>query len=120
MTSSPPTVLTAALSGHCPRCGKGKLFSHFLTIANSCQHCGLSFQMQDSGDGPVFFALIIVGFLSVGMAGYVELRFEPPWWVHVATFVPITSLLILGTMRFFKAWLIALQFRHRPDTFKDL
>lgn len=112
-----PTPLQVALKGCCPRCGKGPLFSRFLVITEKCNACGLSFVTQDSGDGPVFFALVIVGFLSVGLGGYIELRYEPPFWVHVVTFVPLTCALVLYTMRFFKAWLIALQFKHRPDTF---
>lgn len=115
-----PTPLQVALKGVCPRCGKGKLFRGLMTIVEKCASCGLSFKAQDSGDGPVFFALIIVGFISVGFAGFIELRYAPPWWVHVATFLPFTCVLVLFTMRFFKAWLIALQLRHRPDTFTDL
>jgi uncharacterized protein (DUF983 family) len=112
-----PSPLSVALKGRCPRCGKGKLFEGFLNIAETCSACQLSFATQDSGDGPVFFALIIVGFISVGIAGYIELRYSPEWWVHIVTFIPITCILVLITMRFFKAWLIALQFKHRPDTF---
>lgn len=115
-----PSPLHVALTGCCPRCGKGALFNGFMTIAASCSECKLSLSAQDSGDGPVFFALVLVGFLSIGMAGYVELRYAPAWWVHAAIFIPLTCVLVLLTMRFFKAWLIALQFKHRPDTFKNL
>lgn len=96
------------------------MFSGLLRLAQHCPSCKLSFNAQDTGDGPVFFALIIVGFISVGIAGYIELRYEPAWWVHVVTFVPITLLLTCVVMRFFKAWLIALQYQHRRDTFTDI
>lgn len=114
-----PTPLQVALKGLCPRCGKGKLFSTFLKIGDKCTECNLSYKTQDAGDGPVFFVLILVGFLSVGISGYIELKYQPEWWVHIATFVPITCSLVVLTTRFFKAWLIALQFRHRPDTFTE-
>lgn len=119
-TAKAPRPLQTAFKGVCPRCGKAKLFSSFLKFADKCTACGLSYKTQDSGDGPVFFALVIVGFLSVGISGYIELKYEPEWWVHIVTFIPVTCALVLLTMRFFKAWLIALQFRHRPDTFSDL
>jgi uncharacterized protein (DUF983 family) len=117
---SNPSPLSTALKGRCPRCGKGKLFSGWLTIAQKCNHCNLSLKAQDSGDGPVFFGLIIVGFLSIGFSGYIELKYEPVWWVHLLIFIPVTCILVLLTMRFFKAWLIALQLKVRPDTFSDL
>ena len=120
LTQKKLSPIQIALRGTCPRCGNGRLFKSFLTIADGCSQCRLSYKTQDSGDGPVFFALVIVGFLSVGISGYIELKYEPEWWVHIVTFVPITCALVLLTMRFFKAWLIALQFRHRPDTFSDL
>lgn len=112
-----PSPLQVAVKGICPRCGKGKMFSGLLTFAHHCSECKLPIAAQDSGDGPVFFAITVVGFLAVGIAGYIEIRYEPEWWVHMVTFVPMTCLMVLASMRFFKAWLIALQFRHRPDTF---
>ncbi len=115
--SEKPTPIQVAVKGICPRCGKGRLFSSILSFASHCSECKLPIAAQDCGDGPVFFAITIVGFLAVGIAGYIELRYEPAWWVHVVTFVPMTCLMVLFCMRFFKAWLIALQFRHRPDTF---
>lgn len=120
MAQDTPSPTHVALKGCCPRCGKGKLFKSFLTFADHCNSCQLSFKTQDSGDGPVFFALVIVGFLSIGLSGWVELRYAPSWWVHIAIFLPVTCVLVLLTMRFFKAWLIALQFHHRPDTFTEL
>ncbi len=118
MTNNISPVM-AALKGRCPRCGKGKLFRGVMTIVDGCAACKLSLKTQDSGDGPVFFGLIIAGFLSIGFEGYIELRYAPEWWVHALVFIPFTLLLVFVTMRFFKAWLIALQFKHRPDTFID-
>lgn len=114
-----PSPLRVALKGTCPRCGKGKLFHGFMRFVSTCSDCGLPIAAQDSGDGPVFFAITFVGFLSVGLSGYIELAYEPAWWVHVVTFVPVTCLMVLASMRFFKAWLIALQYRHKPETFTD-
>lgn len=109
--------IIVSLLGRCPRCGKGTLFSGIMTIVPRCTVCSLSFEKQDSGDGPVFFALVIVGFLAVGAASIVELRYTPPLWVHAVLWIPFTLIACVVCMRFFKAWLIAMQYKNRPDTF---
>jgi uncharacterized protein (DUF983 family) len=50
-----PTVAQSALRGiacRCPRCGRGKLYSGFLTLRPNCEACGLDYAFIDSGDGP--------------------------------------------------------------------
>jgi uncharacterized protein (DUF983 family) len=65
----------------------------------------------------MFFALVIIGFLAVGFASYVELRYSPPLWLHALLWIPFTLIGCVLCMRFFKAWLIAMQYKNRPDTF---
>jgi len=88
-----------------------------MDIVPQCVECKLSLAAQDSGDGPVFFALVIVGFLAVGLAAVTELRYSPPLWVHAALWIPFTIVACIVCMRFFKAWLIAIQYKNRPETF---
>ena len=66
------------LSGRCPRCGKGRLFRGFLTLAPRCERCGLDYSFADSGDGPAVFVILIAGFVVVGAALVVEMLYEPP------------------------------------------
>lgn len=117
MASDSPGALKAGLCGSCPRCGERTLFSGLLGIAPACSACGLSFAQQDSGDGATFFALVIVGFLMVGGAAFLELRFAPPLWVHIVVWIPFTLIACVLCMRFFKAWLIAKQYRYNPESF---
>jgi len=42
-----PSTLSAGLRCRCPRCGEGKLFSGFLTVAKSCDQCGLDYGFAD-------------------------------------------------------------------------
>jgi uncharacterized protein (DUF983 family) len=74
---------------------------------------------QDSGDGPMFFALVIVGFLAVGCAAVTELHYQPPLWVHAVLWIPFTIAACIVCMRFFKAWLIAMQYKNRPESFTE-
>ncbi|MEE8499875.1 MAG: DUF983 domain-containing protein [Kiloniellales bacterium] len=103
------------LACKCPRCGEGKLYAGFLSVAERCTVCGLDFRKADSGDGPAVFIIFILGFLVVPAALFVESRFEPPMWLHVAIWPPLILGAALGLLRPMKGVLIALQYRHRAS-----
>jgi len=103
----------------CPACGRGRLFDGFLEIARRCEVCGLELCAQDSGDGPAVFVILILGFIVVGLALWTEVTFEPPFWVHALAWPPVILGGALLMLRPFKAVLIALQYRHRRDTFDE-
>ncbi|PVB63224.1 DUF983 domain-containing protein [Labrenzia sp. 011] len=111
----PVNPVTAGLSGKCPRCGQGKLFDGFLSVKKSCAACGLDFSFADSGDGPAVFVIMIVGFIVVGLVLFVELSFQPPIWVHLVLWLPLTVILAGGVLRPLKGLMIALQFRHKAE-----
>jgi uncharacterized protein (DUF983 family) len=62
------SALSAGAQGRCPNCGKGKLFKGYLKIADHCFACGEDFRSADSGDGPAFFVMSIVGAVVVPIA----------------------------------------------------
>ncbi|MEM9633892.1 MAG: DUF983 domain-containing protein [Pseudomonadota bacterium] len=111
----PVNPVTAGLSGRCPRCGQGKLFDGFLDIKKSCSACGLDFSFADSGDGPAVFVIMIVGFIVVALVLLVELSYQPPIWLHLILWLPLTVLLAGSTLRPLKGLMIALQFRHKAE-----
>lgn len=115
-TDYPPlSPLTTGLVGRCPRCGQGKLFSAFLTVAPGCEVCGLSYAFADAGDGPAFFVSMIAGAVITGLALLVEVAYEPPVWVDVVLFVPLTLVLCIGPLRPLKGLLIAQQYRMKAE-----
>jgi uncharacterized protein (DUF983 family) len=118
--SAPPLPIGRGLACRCPRCGKGKLFNGFLTLASRCERCGLDYSFADAGDGPAVFVILIAGFIVVGAALIVEMRYEPPYWVHAVLWGPLILITTLGPLRAMKGLLIALQYHHkaaegRPD-----
>ena len=110
---APVPVLAAALHCRCPRCGKGKLYDGLLTVASRCGVCGLDLAAQDAGDGPAVFVVLILGALVVGLALLVEIEFAPPLWVHLVVWTPVIIGGAILLLRPLKAWLIAMQYRHR-------
>ncbi len=105
----------SGLTGHCPRCGEGKLFDGFLTVAPCCRVCGLDYSFADSGDGPAAFVILIIGFIVVGLALWMEVNYTPPLWVHFILWVPLAIILSLLAMRSIKGILINLQFRNKAS-----
>jgi uncharacterized protein (DUF983 family) len=110
------TVSQAALRGiacRCPRCGRGKLYAGFLTLKPKCEICGLDYAFIDAGDGPAVFVIMIAGAIVVASALIVEVKYQPPFWVHAALWLPLTLAVTLWPLRAIKSLLIALQFHHK-------
>ena len=110
----PPPIPTG-LRGRCPRCGEGHMFNGFLTFAPSCEACGLDYSGFNSGDGPAFFVMSIVGTIVVGLALWMEISYEPPIWVHALVAGSLSIGLSLAIIRPLKGVLAALQFANKAE-----
>jgi uncharacterized protein (DUF983 family) len=111
-----PTITQSALRGlacRCPRCGKGKLYAGFLTLRPHCESCGLDFAFIDTGDGPAIFIIMIAGAIVVSCALIVEVKYQPPYWLHAVLWLPLILATTLLPLRSMKSLLIALQFHHK-------
>ena len=93
----------------------GQTLRGIFTLATRCGNCGLDFGFADSGDGPAVFVSLIGGFLVLGAALWTELLYEPPFWVHLVIFLPLTLIVCLGLLRPLKGLLIALQYRNKAE-----
>lgn len=109
----PVSPLRAGILCRCPACGQGPLYSGFLTIAKTCRVCGEDLAACEQGDGPAVFVILILGFVVVAAALIVEVKFEPPTWVHLVAWPPLILGGALGMLRPLKALMAALHYRHR-------
>jgi len=100
----------------CPKCGIGDLYkSRFdLSLKQACDSCGLNLDKNDSADGPAIFLIFILGFLIVPLALLIDYLYTWPVWLHGLIWGALTFALIIGSLRPIKAYIIALQFKHRP------
>ena len=57
----------------------------------------------------------ILGFLCLGGALIAEFKFGVPWWMHVLLWGILTPLVAIFLLRFLKALLIALQYKHKVE-----
>jgi uncharacterized protein (DUF983 family) len=122
-TRAPVSLFKAGILCRCPRCGKGKLYKGLLKVTDRCDVCGLDLSAEDSGDGPAFFVMSIVGALVIIMAMWVEVTFHPPHWLHLVLWTPVVIGLSILLLHPAKALLIASQYRHKAgeggrNTFK--
>jgi uncharacterized protein (DUF983 family) len=111
--------LDIALRGACPRCGRGRLFRGLLTVVDRCTACGLDLRGNDAGDGPAVFVILCLGAIIMGLVFWVEFRFEPPWWLHVLIWLPLTLAGAIWLLRLLKALLIAQQYTHRSTGLEE-
>lgn len=108
-----PALGEAALFGLCPRCGERTLFAGPIKFAATCRACDLDFSKFNVGDGPAAFLTMIVGALVVVLALTLQLSVEPPWWVHVLLWVPLTTLGVIGGLRLAKGALMWSEYKQK-------
>ena len=85
----PASIYVDGLLGRCPRCSKGHMIKGLLAVTPKCEVCGLDFSFADAGDGPAIFVMTIVGFIVIGVMWYVEVTYQPSYWIHAAILLPL-------------------------------
>lgn len=108
-----PALAQAALRGLCPACGSRTLFAGWIRFAARCRVCGLDFERFNVGDGPAAFLTLLVGGLVTVLAIWLQLSVEPPFWVHILLWVPLTGVLVLAGLRVTKAALLVLEYNRK-------
>ena len=90
-----------------------------MTVNDKCAECGLELAKNDSADGPAVFLIFVLGFSLVPLAWIFEGAFAPPLWVHAILWSAVALGITLGALRPLKAFVIALQYKHRPHTWEE-
>jgi uncharacterized protein (DUF983 family) len=108
-----PDSARAAIKGLCPRCGASGLFAGAVRFSDGCATCALDFGQFNVGDGPAAFLILIVGAIVTFCAVLLQLSAEPPFWVHILLWVPISAVLVVGLLRVAKGALLVLEYRNR-------
>ena len=108
-------ILRTGWKGLCPHCGKGKMFRSWLKISDHCEVCGLDYRFASPDDGPAFFSLLIAAFPLGFLVVWIQAAFEPAWWVHLFTSVPLMLAGCLLPLRPIKGWLVSSQYVNRAQ-----
>ncbi len=113
-----PSPGAVALRGLCPRCAARTLYKGLASFTPKCRACGLDFVGFNVGDGPAAFLVLVIGALVTGLAIWLELAAEPPFWVHILLWLPLTAIAVVGSLRFAKGLLLALEYRNRAHEWR--
>jgi uncharacterized protein (DUF983 family) len=99
-------------AGHCPACGKGKLFPRFLKVAPTCDSCGEELHHHRADDLPAYLTMFVVGHLIVWLILLAELELSMPIWAHVMLWPTLTLCLSLLLIQPIKGAVVGLQWAH--------
>ncbi|MFM7404082.1 MAG: DUF983 domain-containing protein [Erythrobacter sp.] len=97
-----PGIVSAALSGLCPRCGAKTLFAAPAGLAEACSHCGLDFLSLDRGGRFVGVVTMLVALVLILAALGVDEWLRPPLWASLLVWGPVTVGSVIAVLRLYK------------------
>jgi uncharacterized protein (DUF983 family) len=101
----------------CPQCGKGRIFSGYTRVAQSCDHCQEEMFHQRADDAPPYMTIMIVGHIVVPGLLMMERTWSPPTWVQMSVWLPVTLILALAFLPLTKGAIVGLQWSLRMHGF---
>ncbi len=105
-----PGVISAALSGLCPRCGARSLFDAPLRVATQCRACGLPLAELERGGRFAGLLTMTIAALLIMIALAIETVWQPPLWLQAAFWAPVTVLSVIGALRLYKTVILYRQY----------
>ncbi len=107
-----------AVRRHCPRCGGGPLFRHWINMVDRCPVCALDFTRGESGYqlGAMWFNLLLAEAVSVGVFLItVALTWPNPPWDRLQIMGPLEAIISpLFFYPFSKTLFLAFDLAMRP------
>ncbi len=97
-----PGLVSAALSGLCPRCGARTLFEGPAQLADECSACGLDILALERGGRFVGVVTMLLALALILAALGVDEWLRPPLWASFLFWAPVTIASVIGTLRFYK------------------
>jgi uncharacterized protein (DUF983 family) len=103
----------------CPNCGKGHLFRRFLKVTDACEVCGEDFTPQRADDFPAYLVIIVVGHIVVPALLAVAIAYDPPIWLQLAIWLPVTLFSALALLQPTKGAIVGLQWQTGMHGFEE-
>lgn len=110
-----PGIVQAALSGLCPRCGEPTLFEAPARIALKCGSCGLDLASYERGARFAGLLTVLIAVLLATLAIFADMALQPPFWLQLAFWAPVTVGTVLFVLRFYKTALLYARYEKRAD-----
>ncbi len=110
-----PGLVSAALSGLCPRCGAKTLFSEPAGLAEECANCGLDFLALERGGRFVGMVTMLLALALIMAALAVDEWLRPPLWASLVFWGPVTVGCVIGALRIYKTMWVYHQYEERSE-----
>jgi uncharacterized protein (DUF983 family) len=97
-----PGLVSAALSGLCPRCGAPTLFAAPAGLAEECGKCGLDFLSLERGGRFVGVITMLTALALILAALAFDEWLRPPLWASLVFWGPVTMASVIFVLRLYK------------------
>jgi len=97
-----PGLVSAALSGLCPRCGAKTLFAAPAGLADECSTCGLEILALERGGRFVGVVTMLLALVLILAALGVDEWLRPPLWASFLFWAPVTVGAVIFGLRLYK------------------
>jgi len=108
-----PGLVSAALSGLCPRCGAKTLFEGPAALAEECRACGLDLLALERGGRFVGVVTMLLALVLIMAALGLDEWLRPPLWLSLLVWAPVTVGSVVFALRFYKTMWVYHQFEER-------
>ena len=120
-------AILRGLRGHCPRCGKARLFRRFLKPIPRCPQCAQDWTHQQADDFPAYVSILVTGHLMAPLIIALVRDADLSVPALMAVILPLAMTLMIGLLQPAKGAIIALQWwfgmhgfrKERPGTVPD-
>ena len=110
-----PGIVSAALSGSCPRCGAKTLFATPAGLADECSACGLDFLSLERGGRFVGVLTMLLALALILAALGVDEWLRPPLWASLLLWGPVTVGAVIFALRLWKTMWVYHQYEERAE-----
>ena len=111
----PQHAIIRGILGRCPKCGRGKLFRHYLKVVEQCSACGERYGHYRADDAPPWLTILLVGHITIRIILLIEEGFEPPPWFEFVVYLPIVISLTLLLLPRCKGVILAALWKTRGE-----
>lgn len=108
-----PGLLSAALSGLCPRCGAKTLFAAPAALADICANCGLDVRSLERGGRFIGVVTMLLALVLIMAALGIDEWLRPPLWLSFLFWGPVTVGAVVFGLRFYKTMWVYHQYEER-------
>jgi uncharacterized protein (DUF983 family) len=97
----------------CPHCGKGKMFTGYLKVADACNVCGEELKHHRADDLPPYVAITIVGHIIIFLMLHMDMSYKIQPITYLLTMIPLAIILPLIMLPSIKGAIVGLQWSLR-------